>query len=333
MRALITGASGFIGSSLIEELNRLGFEVHALMRSTSSRANLEGMRYERIEGDLSDYESLKRAVKDKDYVFHLAGMTAAPNREAFLRCNAQGTAELARAVAEAAPGLTRFVYVSSLAAGGPARSKSPRLESDPPAPVSAYGESKLQGEVELLKYKSRFPVAIVRPPLVYGPKDKGVFVLIQTIARNLMPIPSGKGEGGHKFYSAVHVKDLCRGVVQAALAPADKVPSGEIFYVCEDDFHAYEDFLRTIADNLGLQPFRFKVPMPAIRLVAAALTGLGKLTGRSYPFNLDKLNEILPDYWICSNEKAKRVLGFVPEYPLAKGMKETIAWYKKNDWI
>ncbi len=333
MRALITGASGFIGSSLIQELNRLGFEVHALMRSTSSPANLEGMRFERRSGDLSDFESLKRAVVGMDYVFHLAGMTAAPDRETFMRCNAQGTGDLARAVAEAAPGLTRFVYVSSLAAGGPARKKQPRREEELPTPVSAYGESKLAGELELLKYKDKFPVAIVRPPLVYGPKDKGVFVIIQTVARNLMPIPSGKGEGGHKYYSAVHVTDLCKGIVQVGLASADKAPSGEIFYLCEDEFYTYQDFLRTIADSLGNHPFRFKVPQALIYGAAAALTGLGKVTKRSYPFNLDKFNEILPDYWICSNQKAKDVLGFLPEYPLAKGMKETVEWYKKNDWL
>src|SRR3954468_5038897 len=101
MKALVTGASGFIGSALIEELSTLGFDVHALMRKSSSAANLEGLKYQRLEGDLGDPASLKRAVQGMNYVFHLAGLTAAPNRAAYLRANAEPTGELARAVAEA----------------------------------------------------------------------------------------------------------------------------------------------------------------------------------------------------------------------------------------
>src|SRR5205823_1417576 len=113
--ALVTGASGFIGSTLIEELNRRGIGVRALLRRTSSDANLKGLDYTRAEGSLADFESLKKAASGVDYVFHLAGVTSAPNRAAYFEHNAEGTERLARAAAEANPGLKRFVYVSSLA--------------------------------------------------------------------------------------------------------------------------------------------------------------------------------------------------------------------------
>src|SRR5690242_9750279 len=132
MKALVTGASGFIGSTLIEELGTLGFEVYALMRKSSSAANLDGMRMTRVEGDLSDEASLRaaiRSVPDLDYVFHLAGATTGPNREFYFEHNANGTRRLAQAVADERPGLQRFVYVSSLAAAGPSRSMTPRVES------------------------------------------------------------------------------------------------------------------------------------------------------------------------------------------------------------
>src|ERR1035437_7835988 len=116
MKALVTGASGFIGSHLVERLSELGIEAHALMRKSSSSANLGGVRFRRGEGDLSDLASLRKAVKGMDLVFHLAGVTAAKTREGYFVHNAKGTRNLAQAVAEENPGLKRFVYVSSLAA-------------------------------------------------------------------------------------------------------------------------------------------------------------------------------------------------------------------------
>jgi nucleoside-diphosphate-sugar epimerase len=333
MKALVTGASGFIGSTLIEELDTLGFEVHALMRRNSSSVNLEGLQYRRVEGDLSDFESLRRAVQEVDYVFHLAGVVAASNRNGYFEHNAYGTERLAKAIVESRPHLTRFIYVSSLAAGGPAQSLQPRTESEADRPVSNYGQSKLQGEKLLLNYKDVFPISIIRPPLVYGPKDKAVFLIIKTIARNLMPILKGSNPTGQKYYSAIHAKDLCRGIVQAAVVSTKKVASGETFYLTGEGIHSYQEFLMTIAERLNCDPLKIKVPQSAVALAAWGLTALGLLTKKSFPLNLDKLNELSPDYWICSNEKAKSVLGFVPEFDLASGMANSIEWYRRQKWI
>jgi dihydroflavonol-4-reductase len=336
MKALVTGASGFIGSTLIEELDTLGFEVRALMRTRSSlrsSTSLEGLKFECIDGNLSDFSALCKAVKGVNYIFHLAGVSSATNRAGFFEQNTRVTERLARAVAAVGPDLTRLVFVSSLAAAGPSETLRPRVETDEDKPVSNFGESKLRGEKALLNFKDLFPVTIVRPPFVYGPKDKVLFKMIQTVARNFMPVLYGAGLDGHKYYSAIHSKDLCRGLVQAAVASIQKVPSGEVFYLAADGVHTYSDLMTTIAEGLNSDPLKINVPNFVIKATAGALSAVGFMTRRTFPLNLDKLKELLPDYWICSNQKAKTMLGFVPEFDFTSGMANSIAWYKKQRWL
>ena len=333
MKALVTGASGFIGSHLVERLVELGIEPYALMRKTSSSENLGQTKFKRIEGDLSDIESLRKAVRGMDLVFHLAGATAAKNREAFFNHNAKGTRNLAKAVAEENKSLKRFVYVSSLAAGGPAKSFRPRVESEPEEPISAYGESKLQGEKELLAFKADFPITVIRPPIVFGPKDKNVFLFVQGVARRLSPMLKGATDSGDKYYSIVHVRDLCSGILAAASPRGLALPSGEIFYVSNTGTVTYEEIISTISTHLNKRPLRLPVPIFVLKGAAASLTLLSSLTGKAFPFGNDKLNEILPDYWVCSNKKAQDKLGFQPQFDFFSGMGDAIKWYRDEKWI
>ncbi|MEO5969287.1 MAG: NAD-dependent epimerase/dehydratase family protein, partial [Bdellovibrionia bacterium] len=194
-------------------------------------------------------------------------------------------------------------------------------------------ESKLRGEKALLNFRDLFPVTIVRPPFVYGPKDKAVFKMVQTVARNFMPVLYGAGSDGHKYYSAIHAKDLCRGIVQAAVASLQKVPSGEIFYLAGDGMHTYHDLMTTIAERLNCDPLRISVPNFAIQAAAAGLTAVGFVARKTFPLNMDKLKELMPDYWICSNQKAKTMLGFAPEFDFSSGIANAITWYKKQRWL
>jgi len=333
-KALVTGGSGFIGSSLIRQLSGKEYQVRALLRKTSDTSHLEGLSYERADGDLSNFDALKKAVQDVDVVFHLAGVVRAPSREGFFKHNAEGTRLLAEAVAEVNPGLKRFVLVSSLAAAGPAAAlEKPNLESHLATPVSLYGESKLQGECEALKFKDRFPVAIIRPPMVYGPRDKDIFVVIQTVSRRMMPMIKGATPDGSKYYSLIHVSDLCRGIIQAGEASVENVPSGEVFYLTDGGLYSYRELLLAMAKSLGVRPLEFKIPPFAVSIAAGAASALGTMLGRTFPLNRDKLNEILPDYWICSTDKAKEMLGYSPEFNLSTGMDDAIQWYREQKWI
>ncbi len=333
MKALVTGASGFVGSHLAERLAAQGFEVFALMRKTSQDRNLSAVPHRRIEGSLSDEASLRRAVEGMDFVFHVAGAIQASGRDAFFESNGEGTRRLVEATAAHSSGLRRFVYVSSLAAGGPGDGKQARDESHLDQPVSNYGESKRQGELELLKFRDQLPVVIVRPPVVYGPRDRGMFVIARTVSHGLMPLPPSGSPDRKKYYSVVHVADLVEGIILAATAPSDAFASGEVFYLSGDGVHHYEEMLQAMAEPLGVRPWKFGVPKIALVVAAHGLSWVSSLTGKKFALSRDKLNEILPDYWVCSNEKAKTKLGFLPRVSLKEGMRETIAWYREHGWL
>lgn len=318
---------------MVEELDTLGFEVFTLLNGSTGASNLEGLKYQTVDGDLSNFSSLCDAVKGVDYVFHLEELTQSFRRDRFFDYNARGTERLARAVWETCPNLTRFVYVSSLAAAGPARSLIPRVESDLDEPVSNYGQSKLEGEKRLLQFKEEFPISIIRPSMAYGPRDRTLAVLSQALARNLMPILQGSTLGGHKYYSAIHVLDLCRGLVQAAVSPQNRVPSGEVFYLSGDGVHTYQEMMGVISERLNCDPLKVRIPKVVIQVAASGLTAIGVMTRKSFALNLDKLNEILSDYWICSNQKAKDALGFSPEFDLTSGIAHAIEWYKRQKWL
>nr|NIR49379.1 NAD(P)-dependent oxidoreductase [candidate division KSB1 bacterium]NIR71329.1 NAD(P)-dependent oxidoreductase [candidate division KSB1 bacterium]NIS24839.1 NAD(P)-dependent oxidoreductase [candidate division KSB1 bacterium]NIT71759.1 NAD(P)-dependent oxidoreductase [candidate division KSB1 bacterium]NIU25474.1 NAD(P)-dependent oxidoreductase [candidate division KSB1 bacterium] len=165
MKALVTGGRGFIGSFLVEELLRSGFEVNCLLRKKKNELGwLEGLAFNYIEGDLHNDESLKQSVKGVDYVFHLAGATKARNMEEFDRINADGTRNLLEATVKANPKIDKFVLVSSLAAVGPSTNGHPKAESELAQPISNYGRSKLEAEQIALSFAQKLPVAILRPP-------------------------------------------------------------------------------------------------------------------------------------------------------------------------
>jgi len=334
MQALVTGGSGFIGSELIRILStRERMHVRALMRKSSLRQNLEGAQFQPVIGDLQDFESLKEAVKGVDIVFHLAGCIAARTRDEFFRHNAEGTANLARACAEANPGLKRFVYVSSIAASGPARSKAPKREDEPDLPISAYGESKLAGEKELEKWaqKGSFGFTVIRPPAVYGPRDKGIFEFIKLVNVGVVPRLPSSSQDKKKYTSIIHVSDLVDGIILAGTEA--KQSQAETFFIAGEGVYAWDELFSVIAEALNKKVRTLPIPLIALTGAAVAYTAAGWALNRVFPFTFDKLRELKQDYWVCSNDRICSTLNFKPKWDLKSGMKQTVDWYRKSGWI
>lgn len=329
---LVTGGSGFIGSEVIRQLSERGFRVKALLRRSSPRGNLQDVKFEEVIGDLNDYQSLCKAVEDVEYVYHIAGVTSAKTREEYFKHNEKGTANLARACAEHARKLKRFIYVSSLAASGPSRNLSPRVETDVEAPISAYGESKLAGEKQVFKYaEERYAVTVVRPPAVYGPKDRGIYEFFKMANSGLTPIFPSYNPSGHKHYSLIHVEDLVNGIVSAGMAEGQG--RREIYFLTSNEVYTWNQVMDVIATTIGRKTFKIHIPGFILFAIASFYSFLGSIFSRQFPLSLDKLNELKPDFWICSNELARKKLGFNPKHDLNSGIESTTKWYRDNGWL
>ncbi|MFQ5674408.1 MAG: NAD-dependent epimerase/dehydratase family protein [bacterium] len=327
MTALVTGARGFIGSHLVEFLLRKGYRVRCLLRKKKGANKwLDPLDIEIVTGDLTRSESLRDAVKDVDYIFHLAGSTKAYKRQDLFKSNFEGTKNIIGATLTFNRGLKRFVHVSSLAVTGPSKNREPVTEQDLPGPVSDYGKSKLAAEEAVLKSASELPVAIVRPPAVYGPRDRDLLELFKygKRGRRLEII------GGTQTLSLVYVKDLVRGINMAA--EKDEA-MGQTYFICNDEIYTAETIGDLIAAAMDKNARPLRIPLALVYLVSAAGELYGKLTRRASLFNLDKYREIKQTNWICDNGKAKKELGFEIEFTLERGLRETADWYKRNGWL
>jgi nucleoside-diphosphate-sugar epimerase len=326
IRCLVTGASGFVGSHLAQELVRQGAAVRALVRKTSNLQWLGGTDAEIVCGELRRPESLAAALEGVDHVFHVAGVIKATGPDAYFRVNAGGTAS----VLEACCGLNRkpkVVLVSSLAAGGPSGRGPALTEEDPPRPISFYGQSKVEAERVAARYFQRLPIAIVRPPVIYGPRETDVFQFIKAAARwRIAPIA---GEFDTPL-SLVHVQDVVAGLIAAARSPHS---AGRTYYVAGPETVTWTTVADALEKVLGHRLLRFRVPMTVSRIAAVVAELTSAVTRRPALFSREKVREILADGWVCNIEKAQRELGFAPKIGIVEGMRTTIEWYRQQKWI
>ena len=326
MKALVTGASGFVGSHLVDRLLREGIEPVCLVRATSRLRWLEPLGVERRVADLESPDGLVRAMDGVDYVFHAAGLLRARTAEAYDAVNVEGTRRLLDAVERADVGLRRFVYVSSLAAVGPCPSAEPLDESAEPRPINHYGASKLAAEQMVLGARERLPVTVVRPPAVYGSRDETLLSLFVIAQRyGLAPIIGSPG----KELTMVHVADLADCLWRAATTDAAE---GEVYFVGSGD-HTWAEVVDALESAIGRRLRRWRIPRWLAILVGEVGELRWTLTGRPQVISRRKVRDLLQTRWTCSWATAGRDLGYRPRVALADGLRETAQWYADHGWL
>jgi nucleoside-diphosphate-sugar epimerase len=326
MKALVTGSNGFIGSHLVQELVRRAWTVRSLVRSTSNRQALEGLAIEWAVGDTRDKESLRRAVRDVDYVFHLAGVIDAPDWMSYFEANTLGTRNLIEAIAEENPGLRKFVYVSSISAAGPSFCDRPGTEDDPCAPVSDYGRSKRLAEEAVFAAADILPVTIIRPANVLGPRQKELYQSIKLIRRRIMPL---LGTGAPQT-SLADVSDVVAALILAAERPESR---GRVYLVTDGHAYAWRDITDAIADALGRKKFYVKVPY-RLQFAAAGLIEFAARMKKMKP-TLTRVNVAATRTacWIFDGSRIERELGFRPAMDMTASVRRTVGWYREKGLI
>ena len=324
--ALVTGANGFIGSHLSDLLLRRGYRVRALVRKTSNLRFLKDENIELAYGSLAASDSLLNALKDVDIVFHPAGKVKAKNRRQYFKVNQLGTRNLLHAVRKACPNLKRFVHISSQAVAGPSLNGRPLNENDPPVPVSAYGESKLAAEEELLQFKSDFPITVIRPPAVYGPRDVDIYKFFQMIKLGINPRLGFE----KRYLSLVHVEDLVECI---ALVVETEQATNETFYAANPGIYLMDDILAEMGRAMNREFIDIMVPLPVARMVAAVVETTFGLLNTTPPFNRDKIKELSQTAWTVDSSKAERLLKWRAKIDIHDGFRQTYQWYLQEGWL
>lgn len=301
-RIAVTGASGFIGRHLVEHLGARGTDVVAVRRPFQ-------------------IDTLREALRGADAVVHLAGVVSAVHERDYVSANVDGT----RAVAEAARAAgVPMIHVSSLAAAGPASPRDPRSEDDVPAPINAYGRSKLAGE-RVVAAADGLRWTILRPGVVYGPRDRALLPVFRLAGRGILPLV-GRTDAAYTF---IHVADLVRVITAAADRPAER----DILFVGHPVPVTTRDLLEGVRAASSVRGRIVRIPLAITRLAAFGGDAIGILFGKRALINSRRYAELASEGFVCRVDRLRDRLGIVAEIGLKEGLADACAWYRREGWL
>jgi nucleoside-diphosphate-sugar epimerase len=325
MRALVTGATGFVGGHLIDRLLARGDTVTALIRSPAKAADLAARGVRLVRGDLGDKPALAEASAAQDVIYHVAALTGAVDEAEFLLANRDGTANVVHA-ARADGGTARIVLVSSMAAGGPAARGRPKGADGLDAPVTMYGRSKLASELVLRG--ADLPWVILRPPTVYGPRDRDNLITVFKAAR--LGIAPVFGDGSMEV-SVVHVEDLADAIVLAGTA--GEAVLGKTYYVNHPERLSSAELVREIGRTMGRNVTLLPIPEWAARVALTATGAWAAALRRKTILRADKANEFFQAAWTGDAAPFIAATGWQPRFDAATGLAHTHDWYRQAGWL
>ncbi len=325
-RVLITGASGFVGSHIVQALQAHGFAVRCLVRPTSRLDFIRQANPELARGDVTSPETLESALDGVDAVVHCAGITRAPSRAEYFRVNEGGTHNLFAACARRKNRIAKIVHISSLAALGPSTGDRPLTEDVIPHPVSHYGESKLASQRAAESFMRQLPVGILIPPAIYGPRDEAFLVCFRFVQHGFMPHLGSKP----RRMSLIYAKDLAEAVVTVL---CNEQAVGKTYLVEDGCVHTWHSLGKAIGLAMNRKPKDLCLPIPFARIAGAIGDFSSRITGKTWLLNSQKVHEFIQGAWICSSRRFRDELGCQSQYPLDQGLRETLSWYLEHRWL
>lgn len=319
MKIAITGASGFVGSTLLTHLRDKGFEPIAIVRKPF-RMNSIPVRIV----DYSDPLSLSSQLSDVDLIIHNAGMTKGFSRNEMLAANVGITRNVVSAI-NMINSPVRFIYISSQAASGPSSAQTPRLESDSLAPISMYGKSKAIAE-RVVQTQCKQAWNIVRPCSVYGPGDAD-FLSLFRLCQSGVSLQVGKAE---RPLNMIHVTQLADFLLHLIM---NQQVVGEIFFATDNQVYTQAMIVDAICKAIGKKPRKLVVPEALAQVVFGVTDAWGRLRSLPSAMNLEKFRELSAEGWVADPRKAQRLLGWNPPAVLPELIVETYKWYRENSWL
>ena len=320
MKVLITGANGFIGSHICDELIKNKYKVIGLVRKTSNIRYLKNKSVELRYGEITKKETLKGLFKDIDVVVHSAATVEIDDSKKAFLINAEATKNVVDLSVE--ENVKKFIYISSQAAIGPSLFNNFKTEKDTPFPVSVYGKSKLRGEKEVLKRKDNIISIIIRPSAIFGPRDRETFVLFNSLKHGFIPLTGYK----EKYFPFIYVKDFVK-IVNFFIQWNGK--TGEIFNIGDKKIYPYSSVFRLIGRIMNIKLHRYPFPITEtfffyiIPFIKRYLPSI---------INRDKMREFRHSYWFISSKKFDKICKI--EYTnIKQAIEETIRWYKDEKWL
>jgi len=317
--AFVTGGTGFVGSHLVEALLEQDYsEIRCLIRSEPKW--LAGLDVVQIHGTLDDLAVIGHTLKGVEYIYHLGAMTRGRTWEMLYNANVVSTMRLMEAAVSA--NISKICIASSLAVVGNS-GEVMADESTPCKPVSMYGWSKLAMENELKGVD--LPIVILRPPVVYVPRDQDLLTFFSAVNRGICVSP--RADPG---VSLVYVKDLVHGIIEATEAPHTV---GETYYIGNQEVISWSALKHASESALGKKSRMIQIPRSLILPIGSISELAGKLSGKYPPLNREKAREILYATKQCSSKKAQEQFGHTSCVPLNEGVQQTITWYKAQGWL
>lgn len=330
MKILITGATGFVGSHLVEAIHEYGWEVHVAVRKSSNILDIQGYVNRFVYVNQADFEEVSALLSTEcyDYIIHAAALTKAKTSEELHAVNVGNTENILKAAFSLSQPPKRIVFVSSLAAIGPISYDADTgiSEDNDYNPVTAYGRSKRDAELMIKKKFANLPISVFRPTAVYGPREKDLFILFETLNKGLDPYI---GRLPQKL-SFVYVKDLVHVLILGCTVEQNSL---QFYNISDGQIYSRFAMAEIFKKTFSRRPFRLYIPSSIVVIIAQIselLYRRSKNTPTIYP---ERLGELTAANWSCNIDKASKFLGYSPIFDLNRGLTESLIWYKEHNWL